>query len=176
MTNLNDRISSILDRAGASGVRQDVEALFSRMRSLPELPRASAAVSEFAGRYTAAWCNQKAIHVAACYAKNGSLTVNYGPPAGGRQGVTDAAQGFMTAFPDMKVLMDDCLALEDRAVYCWTLIGTNTGPGGTGHKVRISGFEVWRLGADGLIVESLGHFDQQKYDRQLAAGVEQQGS
>jgi hypothetical protein len=37
--------------------------------------------------------------------------------------------------------------------------------------VRIAGFEEWMIGADGLIVESLGHYDQAEYDRQLQHGV-----
>jgi hypothetical protein len=47
------------------------------------------------------------------------------------------------------------------------LIGTNTGPGGTGNKVRISGYELWKIGDDGLIAESQGHFDAADYERQL---------
>jgi hypothetical protein len=64
------------------------------------------------------------------------------------------AQGFMTAFPDMKLFMDDIFIRGDRAEYHWTFIGTNTGPGGTGHRVRFSGFEEWKFGEDGLIAES----------------------
>ncbi len=79
----------------------------------------------------------------------------------------------MTAFPDMKVLMDDLLTLADRAVYCWTLVGTNTGPGGTGQRVRISGFELWHIGPDGLVAESLGHFDSAAYRHQLEHGVDE---
>ncbi len=36
---------------------------------------------------------------------------------------------------------------DDRAVYCWTLKGTNSGLGGTGKRAAISGFEVWQTGA-----------------------------
>jgi len=50
--------------------------------------------------------------------------------------------------------MDDIAFNGDQTVYRWTLVGTNTGPGGTGKRVRISGFEEWRIGADGLIAES----------------------
>ncbi len=46
---------------------------------------------------------------------------------------------------------------------------TNTGPGGSGKAVRISGYEEWRLGADGLIAESMGRFDETDYNRQLSA-------
>jgi hypothetical protein len=48
-----------------------------------------------------------------------------------------------------------------------TLTGTNTGPGGTGRAVRISGFEVWQIGEGGLIAKSEGHFDEVEYRRQL---------
>jgi len=52
--------------------------------------------------------------------------------------------------------------------YHWTLVGTNTGAGGSGHRVRISGFEEWTIGDDGLIASSLGHFNQVEYDRQIS--------
>jgi hypothetical protein len=45
-------------------------------------------------------------------------------------------------------------AEEFRASCRWTLVGTNTGPGGTGRRVRISGFEEWTIGDDGLIAAS----------------------
>ncbi len=135
---------------------------------MPEL----APLRDFAKRYTAAWCSQNAPSVAAFFAPNGSLSVN-GAPAVGRRAITEVAQGFMTAFPDMQLLMDDVLLQGDRAVYHWTLIGTNTGPGGTGHRVRVSGFEVWKIGEDGLIAESQGHFDSAAYQRQLERRVEE---
>jgi hypothetical protein len=125
---------------------------------------------EFATRYTAAWCSQDAARVAAFYAQDGSLKINNGTPSVGRKAITAAAQGFMSAFPDMVVTMDG-LSLEGRqAVYRWTLIGTNTGPGGTGRLVRISGHEEWSIGSNGLIAESKGHFDEADYERQLNLG------
>ena len=39
--------------------------------------------------------------------------------------------------------------LGDHAIYHWTLVGTNTGPSGTGNRVRVSSFEKWKIGADG---------------------------
>jgi hypothetical protein len=74
----------------------------------------------------------------------------------------------MTAFPDLRVVMDRLIECGDRTEYHWTLIGTHTGSGGTGNPVRISGFESWQFGPDGLITESQGHFDSADYDRQLA--------
>jgi uncharacterized protein (TIGR02246 family) len=132
-----------------------------------------ARLRDFAARYTAAWCSQNAPSVAACYAQDGSLTVNGGTPAVGRKAITEVAQGFMSSFPDLRVLLDDILFKGNRPEYHWTLIGTNTGPGGTGHRVRISGFEVWKIGEDGLIAESQGHFDITAYQHQLAHGVKE---
>jgi uncharacterized protein (TIGR02246 family) len=126
---------------------------------------------DFARRYTAAWCSGDPASVAAHYAHDGSLTINDGEPSVGRAAITDAAQSFMTAFPDMQVLMDDVVVRDDGAEYHWTLVGTNTGPGGTGNSVRISGYEEWTIDDDGLIAASLGHYDQAEYDRQLAEGV-----
>ena len=130
----------------------------------------AARLRETAVQYTAAWCSEDAGRVAAFFAPTGSLKVNDGAPAVGREAITAVAQGFMTAFPDMQVLMDDLVVRGDEAVYKWTLVGTNTGPGGTGRKVRISGYEEWRLGPDALIAESKGHFDSEDWKRQLETG------
>lgn len=122
----------------------------------------------FAEAYTAAWCSQDATRVASFYAEEGSLQVNDAAPAIGRAAITEVAQGFMTAFPDMQVFFDDLARREDRIVYHWTLTGTNTGPGGTGRAVRISGYEIWQMSSDGRIAQSRGHFDAAEYQRQLA--------
>jgi hypothetical protein len=127
---------------------------------------------EFATRYTAAWCSGNAASVAAFFAPGGSLTINGGAPSVGRGAITEAAQGFMTAFPDLKVYMDDLLEKQGKVIYKWTLEGTNTGPDGTGKRVRISGFEEWRMGDDGLVGESLGNFDAAEYQRQVERGVD----
>jgi len=131
----------------------------------------AARLKEFGTRYTAAWCSQNAASGAAFFAEGGSLKINDGDPSVGRTAITAAAQGFMTAFPDMVVTMNDVSLHGDQAVYRWTLTGTNTGPGGTGKPVRISGYEEWTIGADDLIAKSKGHFDEADYQRQLNVGI-----
>ena len=126
---------------------------------------------DFAQRYTAAWCSQDAASVAAFFSTDGSLSVNDNPPAVGRPAITAVAQSFMTAFPDLRVTMDQLLARDDRTEYHWTLTGANTGPGGTGKRVRISGHELWQIGSGGLIASSEGHFDNSEYQHQLQHGV-----
>lgn len=129
-------------------------------------------MNDFAERYAAAWCSQEPATVAAFFAKDGALTVNGGTPAVGRDAIIEVAQGFMTAFPDMEVLFDRLESLGGRIRFHWTLVGTNTGPAGTGMKVRISGHESWLIGDDGLIADSLGHFDAAEYERQLRDGYD----
>jgi hypothetical protein len=123
---------------------------------------------DFARSYTAAWCSQDATRVAAHFSPGGSLAINDGAAAVGRAAIAAAAQSFMTAFPDLLVSMDRVDRQNGRADYHWTLTGTNTGPGGTGRAVRIRGFESWKMGDDGLIAQSQGHFDTGDYQRQLA--------
>ena len=127
------------------------------------------ALRDFAKRYTAAWCSQNPASVAAFFSPQGSLRENDGVPAAGRLAITAVAQGFMLAFPDLQVLMDEVVLDVDGAIYRWTLVGTNNGPGGTGKHVRISGFEEWKMSEDGLIAKSLGHFDRADYEEQLKA-------
>src|SRR2546429_5244364 len=132
----------------------------------------AAELTKFAKRYAEAWCSQDPESVAAFFAENGSLSVNDGPPAVGRAAIAKEAQAFMTTFPDMIVTMDNVVHDEEGTKFHWTLAGTNTGPGGTGKKVRISGYELWKFDNEGLIAKSKGHFDGAEYERQLKHGVD----
>jgi predicted ester cyclase len=127
-------------------------------------------MTEFGARYTDAWSSHDPVSVASFYSADGSLTVNDGDPAVGREAIAAVAQGFMSAFPDL-VLEMDSLRIESGIVeYHWSFAGTNTGPGGTGKAVRFSGYEEWTMGSDGLVAESRGHFDEAEYNRQLEMG------
>jgi len=121
-------------------------------------------MKNLAERYTAAWCGNIPSNVAEFYSVDGSLKVNDSPPAVGRAEISAVAQGFMTAFPDLRLFMDDLIFDQSGPTYYWTLIGTYIE---TGKPVRISGHEVWTIAEDGLIAASLGHFDQADYQRQI---------
>ncbi len=96
----------------------------------------------------------------------------------------------------MVVTFDKLKPQPNATAFHWTLTGTNTGPGGMGKRVRISGYELWKIdnGAggsratwtgkpervdeqggesinDGLIAESKGYFDSAEYERQLKHGM-----
>lgn len=126
-------------------------------------------ITRLAERYAGAWCSKDPTAVAAHFSPEGSLTINGGTPAMGRAEITEAAQGFMSALPDIQVLFDHLVFNDQSVEFHWTFTGTNTGPGGTGNSVRVSGFEDWKLEADGLILDSQGHFDAAEYERQLEA-------
>ena len=129
-------------------------------------------LEKFAKRYAKAWCSQNPEAVVAFFAERGSISINNGPPAVGRAAIAKEAQAFMRDLPDMLVTMDKLVRDEEGPKFHWTLIGTNTGPGGTGKRVRISGYELWKIDSDGLITESKGHFDSAEDERQLKHGVD----
>jgi predicted ester cyclase len=131
-----------------------------------------AELNKFANRYAKAWCSQDPEKVAAFFAERGSISINNGPPAVGRVAIAKEAQAFMTTFPDMVVTFDKLEPQPNGTEFHWTLTGNNSGPSGTGKRVRISGYELWKMGNDGLIAESKGHFDAVDYDRQLKHGVD----
>jgi predicted ester cyclase len=134
------------------------------------MPLALAQLRDFATRYTAAWCSGNPEAVAAFFSPSGSLKINDATPAVGRAALAEAARRFMSAFPDLKISMNDLIPRGPRVEYHWTLEGSNTGPGGTGQKVRITGYEEWKFSSDGLIEDSLGHFDSADYARQISRG------
>jgi uncharacterized protein (TIGR02246 family) len=129
-----------------------------------------AQLTELATRYAAAWSRQSPEELASFYAEAGSLAVNDGTPSTGRAAIAAKAKEFMDAFPDMVVELDAVERHGGRVTFHWTWTGTNTGPGGTGKSVRISGYEEWTLGPGGLIETSLGHYDEAEYERQVSAG------
>ena len=124
-------------------------------------------LTDFATRYAAAWSSQNPDSLASFYSDSGALVVNGGAPSVGRAAIRATAASFMTAFPDMLVKMDSVVDQGDHAVFHWTWTGTNTGPGGTGRSVRITGYEEWTLDPNGLILRSDGHYDEAEYQRQV---------
>src|SRR5664279_2180640 len=60
-------------------------------------------MESFGDRYAKAWSSQQPDHVAAYFSTTGSLKVNDGQPAVGRDAIAKIAEGFMKAFPDMVV-------------------------------------------------------------------------
>ena len=127
-------------------------------------------IQSLADRYTAAWNSNEPDRVASFFSENGTLYVN-GTPNQGREAISNLARSFMEGFPDLALSQDSLEIRPGLVTYHWTFTGTNTGPGGTGNPVRFSGFEEWTLGADQLISQSMGHFDEAEYQSQLESGL-----
>ncbi len=128
-------------------------------------------LAPFAADYAAAWSGQDSERFASFYSEGGSLRVNEDDPAVGRDAVAALAQGYMTALPDMVVSLDSLVVVDGVPRFHWTLDATDSGPGGTGNRIHISGYEEWTLDEDGLIVRSQGHMDSGEYRRQVEHGA-----
>jgi predicted ester cyclase len=120
-------------------------------------------LEDLAERYAKAWCSHNPENVAAFYASSGSISLNGAPPVS----IAEVARGFMRDFPDLVVKFDRLKKTGTGVEFHWTFAGTNPGPGGTGNRVRISGYELWKIDNAGLIAQSTGHFDAMDYERQL---------
>jgi hypothetical protein len=127
-------------------------------------------LSEFATRYAEAWSSQNPEMLASFYSEQGVLQVNDAKPSVGRDAVTETARSFMSAFPDMAVKLVELRRVDGQLQFHWHWTGTQNGPGGNGSAVDLMGYEQWTLDDDGLILQSLGHYDEAEYQRQLSAG------
>lgn len=81
-------------------------------------------------------------------------------------------QGFVTAFPDSTIHIEDCIAEGDTVVTRWRLNGTHQGEfqgiPATGRPVQFNGIEFNRL-RNGKLVEHASQFDLAGLMRQLSA-------
>jgi ketosteroid isomerase-like protein len=89
----------------------------------------------------------------------------------GPDAIRQVLAGFPAPSPMMEFEHEYLFEAGDTALARgrWKL--TNTGPGGSGLPVLVSGCETWTLGEGGLIAYSEGRFDAAGYERQLSAGA-----
>lgn len=92
------------------------------------------------------------------------IAINGGEPAE----ITEVARGFIAAFPDIEVFLDDLVFRGDMVEFHWVFTGTSTE---TRKWVRIRGYEEWTLGPDGLVADAKGLYDEEEYNRQLEHGA-----
>lgn len=123
------------------------------------------ALREMGQRYAEAWSSGNPEAVAAFYAEDGRIAINNGEPIVGRAALAEMAAGFYSEFPDLVVRMDDIRLAGDHAIFVWTLQGKHSE---TGNFVKVGGWEEWTLGEDLTVRASLGWFDAEDYDRQVA--------
>jgi hypothetical protein len=63
------------------------------------------------------------------------------------------------------VILDALRIAGDHVAFLWTFTGRHAG---TGHPLRVQGWEEWDLDARGLIAASKGWYDAADYARQVA--------
>ncbi len=85
----------------------------------------------------------------------------------GRFQIKEVANSFMRDLPDMVVNYDSLVIKSSGTEFQCTVTGTNCGPAGTVKKVEVSGYELWQMGKNSLILKSEGHFPTEQYNRQL---------
>ena len=92
---------------------------------------------------------------------------HYGP-----DGVRLSICEMRTAFPDLRISIDDLLVAGDRVVHRFTLAGTHAGPfmglPATGHPVKTTGIEICRI-SGGKLAERWSVLDTIGLLRQLGA-------
>jgi len=101
--------------------------------------------------------------------------VNHNQPPnlpGGKEGFKMLAGGYISAFPNMSMVVEEILADGDRVVTRWVSTGKHKGEfngiPATGKDVRVTGISIDRI-AGGKVAESWGEFDLAGLLMQLGA-------
>lgn len=95
--------------------------------------------------------------------------VNQQPDVFGVEGFKKAITDFRTAYPDLKLTIDNEVYGENAMAVRWVLTGTNTGPGDmppTGKSINIWGESIIHL-ANGKIIKEIVAYNNQKLIEQL---------
>lgn len=96
-------------------------------------------------------------------------TVNQEPDAKGVEGFKKAIHDFRTAYPDLKLTLDNEVYSENSIAVRWTVTGTNTGPGEmppTGKAVNFWGEAIIHL-ANGKLTREIVAYNNQALMEQL---------
>ena len=90
-----------------------------------------------------------------------------------REGVKAFFHMYRSAFPDLRMEVEDVIVEGDKAVARVRASGTNDGDfmgmPATGRRVDVQLIDIMRLGDDGLVHEHWGVFDAMKMMQQLGA-------
>lgn len=105
------------------------------------------------------------------FAQDGVIHINGSPdPNLSVAGFKQMMVGLLTAFPDLRIAIEDQIVAGDKVATRWVAEGTNSGPFGpvppTGRRVRVDGLILDRV-ADGKIAERWEQWDQAGMMQQL---------
>lgn len=128
----------------------------------------STKLDEIATAYAQAWSSKSPEAVASFYAEDGQIAINRGDVLKGRPDITEMAAGFYAEFPDLVVTCDGTRWAGGHAIFLWTLEGYHAE---TKNHVKVGGWEEWELDVNLKVISSLGWFDAEEYERQIAEGL-----
>lgn len=115
--------------------------------------------------YTEAWNSKIPENVASFHTSKSSIIINRGEPSIGHSGLTAMAAGFHADVPDLHLTCDGIRGAGNHVIYLWTFTGHHAE---TGNQLKVTGWEEWELDDDMKVTSSLGWFDGEEYDRQVA--------
>lgn len=112
--------------------------------------------AELVYRFVEHFNNKEAQMIGRDFADDYELDFPGGPSGYGPDGIRQAAESFITAFPDIWFRIDDLFSEDKRAAWRWGMTGTQRGKFGSippsGKMVTFSGISLFRIG-NGKIVE-----------------------
>ena len=132
-------------------------------------PDASEELKPLADKFVEVWNNGNYDELDAIFDPGFVRIVNQKPDVKGVDGLKKVISGFRTAFPDLKLTIDNEVYAENRAAVRWTFSGTNTGPGEippTGKSVNIWGLEILHF-VNGKISKQIIAYDEKSLLEQL---------
>jgi nuclear transport factor 2 (NTF2) superfamily protein len=115
--------------------------------------------------HCAAWTSRSPDAVAERYTATTSFSINRADPMTTRQAVAEMAAGFMSDFPDLVLTCNSVLVADGHMVYAWTFKGHYRE---NGNLARFTGWEEWDLDDELKVIKSLGWYDANDYERQIA--------
>jgi steroid delta-isomerase-like uncharacterized protein len=132
-------------------------------------PDASKELKPLADKFVEVWNNGNYDELDALLDPGFVRSVNQIPDVEGVDGMKKVMSGFRTAFPDLKITIDNEVYAENSAAVRWTFSGTNTGPGDmppTGKSVEIWGLEILHF-VNGKISKQILAYDEKSLLEQL---------
>lgn len=80
---------------------------------------------------------------------------------------------FRTAFPDLKIAVEEMVADEDKVAIAYTITGTQHGAfqgnPATGRRIKARGVQIAKFNREGMIVERWGSSDEAGILKQIGA-------
>ena len=132
-------------------------------------PDASKELKPLVDKFIEVWNNGNYDELDAYLDPNFVRVSNQTPEVKGLDGMKEVMTGFRTAFPDLKITIENEIYSENRAALHWTFSGTNTGPGQfppTGKSVEVWGLTILHY-ANGKLTKEVVAYNNQEFMEQL---------